>query len=560
MSSQLSVLIPCKNERDNIRACIASARQVADEVLVADSGSTDGTLEIARELGCRIIEREYGTSGDFKNWAIPQAAHEWVFILDADERITAELAQEIRDTIREPKHDGYWVYRLNHFMGHPILHGPWRNDRCLRLFRRDVGRYVGPTDHAEVKLSSGTVGRLGERLVHYTCTSYSQYLPKISRYADVQAQLWKAEGRWPKLRQLLFRFPMRFVQGYVLRLGFLDGLAGLQVCALVAYLSWLKQACLWQLQSGRNIRELDTNFAQAPLVLPVAKMPIVENSESTGGASGTQIGVQAGATWNFREWRHRVTPQWLRTDSRRRRRNILLRRIGYQRCFTPPIIIRDPSLAVRSSLRYVVANELITNPRMTFLQIGAFDGVGEDDLRELVTTHNLRGVMVEPQPAAFARLQQTYRNQRQVTLLQAAIAESEGTRDLYCHRTHASMAASFDRQHLRKHGISDRDIVAQPVPCHTIESALRVGGLANVDLIQIDAEGYDWPIIRSIDFSRIRPRMIRFEYRHMSDADADACLAHLASHGYRFLLESNDIIAVQVETSETAIKAVRRSA
>src|SRR6476469_2853653 len=99
MSSQLTVIIPCKNERENIRACVAGARLIADEILLADSGSTDGTLEIARELGCRIIEREYGTSGDFKNWAIPQATHEWVFILDADERITRELAEEIRAAI-----------------------------------------------------------------------------------------------------------------------------------------------------------------------------------------------------------------------------------------------------------------------------------------------------------------------------------------------------------------------------------------------------------------------------------------------------------------------------
>jgi FkbM family methyltransferase len=250
----------------------------------------------------------------------------------------------------------------------------------------------------------------------------------------------------------------------------------------------------------------------------------------------------------------------LRTDARRRRRNIFLRRLGYQRCFTPPILIREKSLFVRSSLRYVVANELLTNPQMTFLQIGAFDGVGEDDLRELVATHNLRGVMVEPQPDAFARLQQTYRNQRHVTLIQAAIAESEGTRDLYCHRTHASMAASFDRQHLRKHGISDHDIVAQPVRCHTVESALGVAGLANVDLIQTDAEGHDWPIIRSIDFSRIQPRLIRFEYRHMSDADADACLAHLAAHGYRFILESDDIIAVRVDTCGASANPLLHSA
>ena len=231
---------------------MASARLVADDVLVADLGSTDGTLEIARWLGCRTIEREYGTSGDFKNWAIPQAAHEWVFVLDADERITAELAAEIRRTLSEPMHDGYWVYRRNHFMGHPIRFGPWRNDRCLRLFRRNLGRYEGLTDHADVKLANGTVGRLRERLTHYTCTSYAQYLPKVSRYAEVQCGFGATRAGNRSWRQLLLRFPLRFVQGYLFRLGFLDGLAGLQVCVLVAYLSWLKQAYLWQMQKGRN--------------------------------------------------------------------------------------------------------------------------------------------------------------------------------------------------------------------------------------------------------------------------------------------------------------------
>ena len=148
-----------------------------------------------------------------------------------------------------------------------------------------------------------------------------------------------------------------------------------------------------------------------------------------------------------------------------------------QRCFTPPIVIREPSLAVRSSLPFVVAHELLRNPRMTFLQIGAFDGVGEDDLRELVMTHKLRGVLVEPQPAAFARLQQTYRNQPQVTLLQAAIAEQEGTRDLYLPSRRRLDGGVVRSEHLRKHGIPDRDIVAQPVPCHTVESALRPAGL-----------------------------------------------------------------------------------
>ena len=193
-----------------------SAQQVADEVLVADSGSTDGTLEIARELGCRIIEREYRTSGDFKNWAIPQAAHEWVLILDSDERVTPRAGRRDSRRAGRPRHDGYWIYRRNHFLGHPIRFGPWKNDRCLRLFRRDLGRYVGPTDHAEVELSSGTVGRLRERMTHYTCTSYAQYLPKLARYADVQSRIWHAEGRRTQLAHLLLRFPLRFLQGYVL--------------------------------------------------------------------------------------------------------------------------------------------------------------------------------------------------------------------------------------------------------------------------------------------------------------------------------------------------------
>jgi glycosyltransferase involved in cell wall biosynthesis len=257
MSNELTVIIPCKDEHENIRACIASAQQIADEVLIADSGSTDGTLEIARKLGCRIIEREYRTSGDFKNWAIPQAAHEWVLILDADERLTLELTAEIRSVLARPRHDGYWIYRRNYFRGHPIRFGPWKNDRCLRLFRRELGCYVGATDHAEVQLSHGTVGRLRARMIHYTCTSYAQYLPKLVRYADVQSRVWHAEGRRTHWGHLLLRFPLRFLHGFLLRLGFLDGLAGLQVCILVAYLSFLKHAHLRQRQLAPDWRELD---------------------------------------------------------------------------------------------------------------------------------------------------------------------------------------------------------------------------------------------------------------------------------------------------------------
>jgi len=251
MSTQLTVLITCKNECEHLAACIRSVQPLADEVLVADSGSTDGSLEIARSFGCRVIEREYRTSGDFKNWAIPQALHPWVLVIDSDERVTSALAAEIRGALEQPAYHGYSIARLNFFLGHPIRFGPWRRDRCVRLFRRDVGRYGGPTDHADIVLPRGRLGRLRAPFVHYTCTSYDQYLPKLYRYAELQARLWHQQGRRTHLWQLLIRAPLRFVQCYLLRLGFLDGLAGLQVCALVAFVSYLKLARLWELEHAR---------------------------------------------------------------------------------------------------------------------------------------------------------------------------------------------------------------------------------------------------------------------------------------------------------------------
>src|SRR4029077_4810511 len=131
MSAKLTALIPCKNERRNIRPCIESVQDIADEILIADSGSTDGTLDVVRGLGgCRIIEREYVNSADFKNWAIPQARHEWVLVCDRDERVTPELAGEIQRLLSgEPACDGYSLRRDNFFLGHPIRHCGWNTSR-----------------------------------------------------------------------------------------------------------------------------------------------------------------------------------------------------------------------------------------------------------------------------------------------------------------------------------------------------------------------------------------------------------------------------------------------
>lgn len=247
MSSKITVIIPCKNEIANIAACIESILGIADEILVADSGSTDGTLQYVRRRGdCRLIEREYVHSGDFKNWAIPQATHPWVFIIDADERVDESLASEIRSRVRQSSYDGYWLRRANHFMGKRIRFSGWNSDRVLRLFRRDLGRYVGDTDHAEVEVASGRVATLEHRLIHYTYTSYGQFLRKLDRYTDVQSTRWRDAGIRPSLLKLVTNGPLRFALTYFVRGGFRDGWAGFQLCVLTGFGSFLKQARLWE--------------------------------------------------------------------------------------------------------------------------------------------------------------------------------------------------------------------------------------------------------------------------------------------------------------------------
>jgi glycosyltransferase involved in cell wall biosynthesis len=270
MTEKLTVIIPCKDEEANIEQCVASARKIADELLVADSGSSDRTLEIVRDSGpCRIVEREYVNSGDFKNWAIPQATHPWVLILDADERITDRLAAEIRQTLKCPQRDGYWIYRANYFMGHRVRFSGWRSDRVLRLFRRDQGVYRGGTDHAEVEVWGGRVGRLKNRLLHYTCWSYDEFFARFQRYTTYQAQKWNRENRRVRTVKMFLNLPFRFLHAYILRLGFLDGLVGLQICLLTGVYSFMKQARLWELQQGRTRQDVDRISATGDVELEV---------------------------------------------------------------------------------------------------------------------------------------------------------------------------------------------------------------------------------------------------------------------------------------------------
>jgi (heptosyl)LPS beta-1,4-glucosyltransferase len=279
MSAKLTVLIPCKDECRNIRPCIESIRGIADEIVIADSGSTDGTLEIVRSLGgCRIIERDYVYSADFKNWAIPQSAHSWVFVLDADERVSPELAREVRRILKNPSGDtdGYWMSYQCYFMGHAVHYSRWGTD-SIRLFRRDASRYHDRRVHAEINLPPDRVGRLRGKLHHFSYWTYSEYIQKYDRYTTWGATDLHEKRRRVRVSDLLLRPFFTFAYRYLIRLGFLDGYPGLQLCMLQAfYGSFVKYGKLWELQHGVRQPDPEVDF---PLV--VKPRPGLEAAKSS---------------------------------------------------------------------------------------------------------------------------------------------------------------------------------------------------------------------------------------------------------------------------------------
>ena len=251
----LTIIIPCKDEAHNIRACIESVRPMADEILVADSGSTDDTLEIVDELGgCRVIEREYVNSSDFKNWAIPQATHPWVMICDADERPDATLVREITELMAGiPEYDGYEFRATMYFLGHRLRFSGQNTSVKLALFRRDLGRFAKQRVHAECNVATGQVGRLTGRVEHYSCQCLNRYTQTQNRYSTWAALDMYDRGKRVSRAGVVLRPVLRFLQFYLMRGGLLDGVPGFLSCGMVAMYNYLKYAKLWELHHSRTL-------------------------------------------------------------------------------------------------------------------------------------------------------------------------------------------------------------------------------------------------------------------------------------------------------------------
>jgi glycosyltransferase involved in cell wall biosynthesis len=230
----VAVIITTFNEEINVGECIESVAW-ADQILLVDSYSTDRTLEIARRYPIEILEREYFGSAAQKNWAIDRVAHEWVLIVDADERVPERLAREILTVLAtSPGVNGFSIRRENVFIDRVIRHSGWSTDKVVRLFRRDKGRYPNRRVHADLEIE-GPVPVLQSAFLHYTFRTFDQYFPKFLNYAEWGAAQAFRDGRRAGLAELVFRPCWRFFRTYFVQLGVLDGKHGFVLCSLQAF-------------------------------------------------------------------------------------------------------------------------------------------------------------------------------------------------------------------------------------------------------------------------------------------------------------------------------------
>jgi len=246
----LSVVIIAQDEEDHIVACLESAACAA-ELVVVDGGSTDRTVELAREMGAVVVERPFDGFIEQKNAAIDAARFNWILSLDADERLSPELIVAVTALFQngaEPPLPGYFMPLLSFHLGRWIHHGGWYPDRKLRLIDRRRGRWGGRKVHEKIVLD-GEAGLLEGDIHHYPYRDMQHHLTKMDTYTTMAAEILLEEGRSLPLVRLMVQPPLQFLKSYVLRRGFLDGRAGFILALLHARYEFLRMRKLVQLKA-----------------------------------------------------------------------------------------------------------------------------------------------------------------------------------------------------------------------------------------------------------------------------------------------------------------------
>jgi glycosyltransferase involved in cell wall biosynthesis len=261
--TNISVIFTTFNEAHNIKAAIDSVFEWADDIIVVDSFSTDETIDIIKSYdSIRLFQRKYEGPANQKNWAIPQAKHAWVLLMDADERTTPEMQQEIDEILLRQEipislgrgsqnNDCYWVGFTHFFMGKKVQYSGWQNDKTIRLIQRDKCHYNNNRVHEEINTDGLNVGYIKNKFQHFTFKDLQHFIAKQERYAR-----WSAEDHDSKTGQItyfhfFFKPIFRFFKHFVLKKGFLDGKVGFIISAVAAWSVFLRYVYLREKRSAK---------------------------------------------------------------------------------------------------------------------------------------------------------------------------------------------------------------------------------------------------------------------------------------------------------------------
>jgi glycosyltransferase involved in cell wall biosynthesis len=232
---KITIILTTLNESHNIVGVLESVKW-ADEIIVVDSFSTDDTCEIAKKYTDRVYKRKFISYADQKNWAIEKATHEWVYIIDADERVPPVLQNEIQEILKNKiKFDAFEQGRENYFMGQKIRFSGWQGDTIVRLCHRDKCRYNDLTVHEDIITEGLQLGRLKNKLIHYTFKDMDHFLDKTNKYAKLSAKDHFDKTPYVGWFHLCIKPGFRFFNHFILKLGILDGKVGFIISVLMAW-------------------------------------------------------------------------------------------------------------------------------------------------------------------------------------------------------------------------------------------------------------------------------------------------------------------------------------
>ena len=279
--TKITAIIPTFNEESNIQRALESV-SFADEIIVVDSFSTDRTVDIVKESNAILLQRKFDDFSNQKNFAIEKSSNEWVFLLDADERIPNNLKTEIQEAITSVNSfNAYYVYRNFFFKNRKLSYSGWRRDKVIRLFKKDSCKYEGKV-HEKIS-TKGEVGFLKGRLNHYSYKNYNQYKKKLKNYAKLQAQELLEKGLFVTPYHLFLKPIIRFFIQFIIQFGFLDGVKGLVI-------SWVHAFGVWR----RYLEVLNLKYRKVKII----KSPI-ENFDANNADKEVSIIIV-----NYKSWKH----------------------------------------------------------------------------------------------------------------------------------------------------------------------------------------------------------------------------------------------------------------